>query len=91
MEDSLSRASFRGKEKATLPKGAKVISKEVSIDVEEIENGFLICKRTEIKFQLPGKDYNDYHSITKKFFAKENPLTLDEGVMEDKTSVADKF
>lgn len=91
MEDSLSRASFRGKEKSSLPKGAKIISKELSIDVEEIENGFLISKRVEMKYQLPNRDYNDYHSYTKKYFAKDNPLTLNEEVMDDKTSIADKF
>lgn len=92
MEDSLSRASFRGKETFKLPAGAKVISKEVTVDVEEIENGFLVCKRTEFKYRMKERDYNDYGSITKKFFSKENPLTLDESLMEDsKESVADKF
>lgn len=92
MENSLTRASFRGKETFKLPVGAKIISKEVTVDVEEIENGFLVCKRTEFKYQAKGKDYNDWGSITKKFFSKENPLTLDEDLMEDsKESIADKF
>jgi hypothetical protein len=62
-----------------LPSGAKVLSKETSIWVEEIENGFLITKSTEIKHERPSTDknsspYTDWTTITKKWFSKEDPF-----------------
>lgn len=70
-----------------IPKGAEVLSTEHNVDVEEIENGFLICKRTTTKYIAPGKEYNDYASTTKKWYSETNPLTID---TEDK-ELADMF
>ena len=49
-KEALTRATFKQKEVDSMPNGAKILSKDVSITIEEIENGFLVCKSTEIKY-----------------------------------------
>lgn len=63
--------------KLVLPKGATELSKSVDIDVEEIENGYLLTKRTEVKYQMPDKGYSDYTSCSKKYYSKECPIKTD--------------
>ena len=53
--EALTRATFKQKETDNIPKDVKILSKEVSITVEEIENGFLICKTSNIKYQKKDK------------------------------------
>lgn len=84
----LTRATFKQKEVDAIPEGANVLSKDVSLEVEEIENGFLILKRIEAKYQI--KDRTDYFYTTKKWFANENPLEIDMEAIEEKT-LADNF
>lgn len=67
---------FKEKDKNSLPAGAKIISKETSVDVEEIENGYLISKRVEIKYQMTGKDYTDWKYCNYKYYSKDNPIKL---------------
>lgn len=86
--EALSRATFKSKELDNIPKGAKILSKDVSITVEEIENGFLICKSSDVKYE--GKNGTEYSYNTKKYFAKDNPLDIDMSKIEDKT-LADNF
>lgn len=86
--EALTKASFKSKEVDTIPKGAKILSKDVSITVEEIENGFLIIKSTEIKYQYDKRNDWSYH--TKKYFSKENPLEIDMEKISEK-SLADNF
>lgn len=86
--EALTKASFKSKEVDTIPKGAKILSKDVSITVEEIENGFLIIKSTEIKYQYDKRTDWSYH--TKKYFSKENPLEIDMEKISEK-SLADNF
>jgi len=86
--EALTRATFKQKEIDNIPKGAKILSKDVSITVEEIENGYLVSKSIDIKYEYDKK--NDYSYITKKYFAKENPLELDMEKISDK-SLADNF
>jgi hypothetical protein len=69
-------ASYIPKEVKKLPKGATILSKENRIRVEEIENGFLVIKDTEIKYSL-GKDKIDWMYINQKYYSKDNPLTID--------------
>lgn len=87
-KEALTRATFKQKEVDSVPKGAKILSKDVSITVEEIENGFLVCKSTEMKYEVDKR--TDYSYNTKKYFSKENPLDLDMSKFEDKT-LADNF
>lgn len=86
--EALSRATFKQKEVDSIPKGAKILSKDVSVTVEEIENGFLVSKSTEVKYEHEKR--TDWSHNTKKYFAKENPLELDMEKISDK-SLADNF
>lgn len=88
MAEALSRASFKKKEVDNIPKGAKTLSKDVSISVEEIENGFLVSKTIEVKYSVDNR--TDYSYITKKYFSKENPLEIDMEKFGEK-SLADNF
>lgn len=86
----LKRASFSSKEDKKLPKGSKIVSKEVSITVREIENGFIISKSFDIRYNLPGKTDNEYFYLTKEYFSKENPLEDSLEKIDDKM-LADNF
>lgn len=79
----INKASFESKKSFKLPAGAKIISKEVRMTVEEIENGYLLIKIYDIKYQQKGKDYNDYEYFTRKYFSETNPITINDSSMED--------
>lgn len=70
-----------------IPKGAIIISSNVKTDVEEIENGYLITKRTETRYKMKESEYGDWHYLTQKWYSKEDPLTID---VNDK-SLSDAF
>lgn len=78
--DTKSRVSIskESKDKKEIPAGAKILSKESSIRVEEIENGFLICKSTDVRYTLgEGKDvHTEYAYLTKKWYSKDDPFEL---------------
>lgn len=80
------KSKEEGKEK--IPKDATITSKEVSVTVEEIENGFLIIKRCDIRYKQKGKDYNDYHDYTEKTFSETNPF---KPIIEEDKELADFF
>ena len=82
--EALTRATFKQKEVDSLPKGAKILSKDVSVTVEEIENGYLVCKSTEVKYEYEKRTNYSYN--TKKYYSKENPLDIN----LDNLSLADK-
>ncbi len=74
----------------TIPNGSKILGRDVSTEVEEIENGFIITKRTEIKFSYKTPDNSertDYSYEVKKWYSKEDPLTIN---VSDK-NLADAF
>jgi hypothetical protein len=82
------RFSAQGEDgKSKIPEGAEILNTTTSVDVEEIENGFIICKRVETKYMAPGKEYSDWNTETKKYYSKENPLSIS---VEDK-ELADMF
>jgi hypothetical protein len=68
--------SMTSKKEFTLPKGAKIISKECRISVEEIENGFLLRKSYDIRYSLEGD--TNYEYFTKVWFSEENPIEIKE-------------
>ena len=86
--EALSRATFKQKEVDNIPKGAKILSKDVSISVEEIENGFLVSKSTEVKYEFDKR--TDYSCHTKKYYSKDNPLDIDMSKFSEE-SLADKL
>lgn len=71
----------------SLPAGATILKKDVNISVEEVENGFIISKSFDIRFQPKGSDHSDYLYYTKKWYSEDNPLSIE---TEDK-SLADLF
>lgn len=71
--------SFEGKEKTSLPVGAKVIKQSVRTTVEEIENGFIVKKTFDIKYSL--NKSTDYLYYTKKVYSTENPIAIKEDKM----------
>jgi len=79
MNNEIKTAEFVGKETNKLPKGAKILKKSVRVSVEEIENGFLICKSYDVNYQV--KDQKDYMYFTKKIFSETNPLKIEEDKM----------
>lgn len=91
-EDLLSSSknvSFRKKNTSDLPKGAKVISKETRMEVEEIENGFIVNTSTDYKYTLPDLDDSQYLYVSKKVYSKENPISIKLDSKESKTYLAD--
>lgn len=68
------KISIINKSKKKLPAGAVVESKEISIRIEEIDNGFISVKRIEYKYSMPGKDYSDWKTIETKVYSESNPL-----------------
>ena len=86
----LTRASFKTKEIDTIPVGATILSKDTSLNVEEIENGFLICKNVEVKYEYDKRTDYSYH--TKKYFSETNPLKIDmDSMTGGNEELADKF
>lgn len=74
-------ATREAKENKKLPKGAKVVSKDTTVTVKEIENGFLICARTEYRYTMgknsDGSDkYPDWLTVTREYYQKDDPLEI---------------
>lgn len=70
-----------------LPKGAKVLKTETRVSVREIQNGFIVCKDTEIQYQIPGKEYSDWMNNKVEVYSKTDPLEI----KIDGKSLADSF
>lgn len=73
------------KESREPPKGAKILSQTVTTSTEQIENGWLICKNYDIKYQINGDTNWSYYS--KKWYSKTDPLE----VKLTDASLADEF
>lgn len=91
MKGKLEGVSLTTKDNSKLPEGAKILSKEVRISVDEIENGFLICKSYDITYTTEESGGKDYMYYSKKWYSQDNPLedALDD--IEEATSLANKF
>ena len=83
---AITNISFEGKKDFKLPKGATVLSKETSMRVEEIENGFLVRKNFEVSWQ-DSKGEKHWDHINKTWFSTENPITIN----DKELSLADKL
>jgi len=86
-------ATFKSKAGFKLPKGVTVTKKDVTVTVEEIENGYIINKSYDIKWSKEsdeGEINTGYEYFTKKWFSEKNPISIDEE-FEDEISLADKF
>lgn len=71
------------------PEGAKIIEQTIRTETEEIENGWLITKSYDGRYQLKDSkdDYGNYFNYSKKWYSKEDPLEI---TVKDK-SLADAF
>ena len=89
MKGLLKSASLEKKKNFTLPKGGTIISKEVRLNVEEIENGFLLRKSYDIKWTNAESEGTNYEYFSKTWFSKENPIQIN--MPEESKSLADKL
>jgi len=69
-----------------LPEGAKILSKETRVRVKQIENGYIIIKSSDIKYQTE-EGSSDWAYITKEFYSKADPLEI----KLNNKSLADEF
>jgi hypothetical protein len=67
-----------------VPKGAKILRKETRTTVRKIENGFIVSKNIEVRYQV-GKDNTDWHHETKEWFSAKDPMkiTISKNSLED--------
>jgi len=79
----LSTAIFKSKEESSVPSGTEILKKETRIEVEEIENGFLVIKSADIKY-LDENGNTQWCYPHKKYFSKTNPLKIEEKSLADK-------
>lgn len=77
----------RKEEKKPIPAGAEIVRNNTSVNVEEIENGYLITKNIDLTYRVKGSDHTDYFYDTKRWYSEENPLEIK---VEDK-ALADVF
>lgn len=84
--EELKNASFESKTKVNIPSEAKIMKKDFTIRVKEIENGYLIEKSYDIKYTYEGDPHYEYY--TKTWFSEENPMSID---IEEPEELADKF
>lgn len=91
MKNAIKNISYRGKDDFKLPEGSEIIKKNISIHIEEIENGFIISKEYQLEV-LRGDDIR-HEYLTKKFYSKKNPMkNLDlKLTKEEDLSLADKL
>jgi hypothetical protein len=73
MENAITTKTAETKE---LPQGAKVLSVETRVSVREISNGFIVCKDTETKYQMKGKEYHDWMNHKVEVYSKTDPLEI---------------
>lgn len=79
------------REQQKVPAGAEIISKTERIQVEEIENGFILRKTKDIQYKAMGSEHSDYIYVEKKWYSKENPMSVKLGNDEDEEDLSDKF
>lgn len=84
----LSETTVKTKNNFKLPKGATVIQKTERMYIEEIENGYLISKSYELKWQdVEGETH--WENFDKKWYSEESPVTVVEP--KDIGFLADNF
>lgn len=82
------KATIQEKKVFELPKGAKIIKKDVNTSIEEIENGFLIRKSYDLKWTSADGENSNYEYFTKTWYTEKNPITYTE---DEEIALADKL
>jgi len=57
-----------------VPSGSEIVSTSKTVEVEEIENGFLVTTREEIKYKKKGSEYHDWLTNVTKYYSEEDPF-----------------
>ena len=86
MGELINSARLESKKTFSLPEGATITKKDCSINVEEIENGYILRKSYDIKW-VNEEGESQYEYFTRSWFSKTNPITVN---MPTK-SLADKL
>ena len=79
----LKKAVYRAKEQNGIPPGVEILKKESKLEIEEIENGFLLTKNAEIQYVDKNGDIQWIYPC-KKYFSKTNPLSIKEELILNK-------
>lgn len=87
--EAILNAEYEGKKVFTLPEGATIIKKSETISVREIENGYILRKSYDVKWQQEDGGDTQYEYFSKEWYAKENPLTIT--MPTSKKSLAEKL
>jgi hypothetical protein len=70
-EVTVSKTSSEGK---GIPEGAEILKKETNVKVRKIENGYIVTKNTDTKYQM--EDDTNWDYSTKEYFSKTDPLEI---------------
>lgn len=82
MKENIAISSRPKEQKREVPAGATIISKKKNIDVEEIENGYLIITSWDISYEIDGM--KDWAYQCKKRYSKTNPVKVDAKTLAEK-------
>ena len=64
-------------EESRIPKDAEITSKDVTMTVREIENGFIITKSFHVRWKRKIEKYEDSAWYEKVWYSKDNPVKVD--------------
>lgn len=78
-------------EQKKIPAGAEIISNSERIQVEKIENGYILRKSKDVQYKAMGSEHSDYIYIEKKWYSKENPMSIKIDTDDDDGDLADNF
>lgn len=68
-------------------KGDKILSRETRTETEEIDNGWLVIKTTEVRYRSKNGEGTKYYSKTDKAFSDKEPFLKE----DDGKELADFF
>ena len=80
----LKEASFESKKEVTIPADAQITKKSYRMNVEEIENGFILSKSWDIEY-VNAAGESKYEYFTQRWHTKDNPMTVKETEMKELT------
>lgn len=81
----IQKATFIGKDepKGKIPSEASVKDTNSRLEIEEIENGYIIENHIHIRYTYEGEKHMSV--ICKKYYSKKNPLNIDADEVKKKT------
>jgi hypothetical protein len=73
--------------KPKIPAGATVINKNCTVNIEEIENGYLITKNYDLRYQSKDEKHTEYLYWSENYYTEDEPMLSIDGTK----SLADIF